>query len=157
MDIIDKINKTATNGCKKTVNKTNKMAQRTKLRMHINECKRQIEYAYCNIGKKVYEKHVREENIDIKKDLNEECEYIDKLSHQIENAIEHILILKNMKKCPQCFSEIMIDYNFCPICGEKQNNKLSKEKQILQTLNEQEISDDNEKETDIIKEEKQGD
>lgn len=157
MDIIDKISKTASNTCKITVNKTNKIAQKTRLRMYINECKSQIEDAYCDIGKKVYEKHVREENVDIKNDLKEECEYIDKLSRQIENSIEHILILKDMKKCSQCFAEIMINYNFCPVCGKKQNNEPSREKQIIQSLEKQEIRDDNKTEAEIVKDEKQDD
>lgn len=118
---MDKIGKTATNTCKITVNKTNKIAQRTRLRMYINECKSEIEDAYNAIGKKVYEKHIREEDIDIERDLNNECKRIDKLSKEIENSIEHILILKDMKKCPECFSEIMIQYNFCPNCGKKQH------------------------------------
>ncbi len=155
MDIIDKIGKTATSTCKITVNKTNKIAQKTRLRMHINDCKSQIEDIYNAIGKKVYEKHVREENINIKQDLKEECEQIDRLSREIDNSIEHILILKDMKKCPQCFSEIMIQYNFCPNCGKKQNNSKSREEQIVEKLEEQDIDNTNEKEAEIIKDEKE--
>ena len=155
MDIIDKIGKTATNTCKITVNTTNKIAQRTKLRMYINECKSQIEDIYGSIGKKVYEKHVREENIDIKKELKKECEQIDKLSKEIENSIEHILILKNMKKCPECFSEIMLQYNFCPICGKKQNDDKPRNEQIIEKLKDEDISDDNQEEEEIVEEEKE--
>lgn len=128
MDIIDKLGKTATNTYKITVNKTNKIAQRTKLRMHINECKTKIEDMYNIIGKKVYEKHVREENINIQDDIKKECEQIDKISTDIEKSIEYLLYLKDMKKCPECYSEIMIYYNFCPVCGKKQNNYEVKEK-----------------------------
>ena len=154
MDIMDKIGKTATNTCKITVNKTNKIAQKTKLRMHINECKSQIEEIYSAIGKKVYEKHVREENIDIKKELKKECEQIDKLSQEIENSIEHILMLKDMKKCPECFSEIMIYYNFCPVCGKKQNDDKPRNEQIIEKLKNEDISNDNQNEAKIVEEEK---
>ncbi len=154
MDIIDKIGKTATNTCRITVNKTNKIAQKTKLRMHINECKSQIEEIYNAIGKKVYEKHVREENIDIKKELKKECEKIDKLSQEIENSIEHILMLKDMKKCPKCFSEIMIYYNFCPVCGKKQNDDKPRNEQIIEKLENEDISNDNQNEAEIVEEEK---
>ena len=39
--------------------------------MKINETKVEVTDIYEEIGKKVYEKHVREENIDIKADLEE--------------------------------------------------------------------------------------
>lgn len=152
---LDKIGKTATNTCRITVCKTNKMAQRTRLKMHINECKEQIEEIYNEIGKKIYEKHVREEDIDIKQDLEEECEKIDKLAKDIDNSIEHILLLKDMKKCPQCFSEIMIQYNFCPNCGKKQYNIKPREEKIVEKLENENIDNTNENEAEIIKEEKE--
>lgn len=153
MSCLDKSKETVINTCKITANKTSKIAQRTKLKMHINECKNKIEDIYSSIGKKVYEKHVREEDIDIEEDLKDECKRIDKLSKEIENSIEHILILKDMKKCPECFSEIMIQYNFCPNCGKKQHNAKSVEQQILERLEEQRIDSTNEKEAEIIKDE----
>ncbi len=153
MDIMDKIGQATSNTCKITVTKTSKMAQRAKLKMYINQCKNQIEEDYRAIGKKVYEKHVREENIDISKDLYEECERIDELSKKIENSIEHILILKNMKKCPQCYAEIMIDYNFCPNCGKKQNNE-NREKHIIEKLQNDKINNTNKNEEEIVIEEK---
>lgn len=155
MDIIDKIGKGATNTCKITVNKTNKMAQRTKLKMYINECKDSIEDIYSAIGKKVYEKYVREEDIDISNDLNKECEQINKLSKEIENSIEHILMLKDMKKCPECFSEIKIYYNFCPNCGKKQNEDKSRNEKIVEKLENEDIDKTNEEEAEIVKDEKQ--
>ena len=155
MNCLDKIGKTASNTCRITVCKTNKMAQRTRLKMYINECKNQIEEIYNEIGKKVYEKHIREENIDIRQELNEECSKIDNLSHEIDNSIEHILLLKDMKKCPECFSEIMIQYNFCPNCGKKQYNTKSREEKIVERLENENIDSENEKEAEIVKSEKE--
>lgn len=155
MSYLDKIGKTATNTCRITVCKTNKMAQRARLKMYINECKDQIEDIYNKIGKKVYEKHVREENIDIKQELQQECGKIDTLSKEIDNSIEHILLLKDMKKCPNCFSEIMIQYNFCPNCGKKQYDTKSREEKIVERLEEQDIDSTNEKEAEIVREEKE--
>lgn len=155
MSCLDKIGKTATNTCKVTVCKTNKMAKRAKLKMHINECKEEIEDIYNKIGKKVYEKHVREENIDIKQDLKEECRKIDRYSKEIDSSIERILMLKDMKKCPNCFSEIMIQYNFCPNCGKKQYNIKPREEKIIEQLDEADIDDTNEKEAEIVKNEKE--
>ncbi len=155
MSCLDKSKETVMNTCKITVNKTNKIAQRAKLKMRINEYKNKIEDIYNSIGKKVYEKHIREEDINIEEYLENECEKIDKLSKEIENAIEHILILKDMKKCPECFSEIMIQYNFCPNCGKKQYNAKPREEKIIEKLEDEDIDSTNEKEAQIIEEEKE--
>ena len=56
-----------------------------------------------------------------------------------------------MKKCPECFSEIMLQYNFCPNCGKKQYNT----KPVGVGDPDDPISDNTKKETEIIKEEKE--
>ena len=71
---------------KKTTETTGKIARETKLKLKISENKGKIEDIYEEIGKKVYEKHIREENIDIKADLAEECSKLDALSQEIEEA-----------------------------------------------------------------------
>lgn len=144
MSCLDKSKETVINTCKITVNKTNKIAQRTRLKMYINECKNRIQDIYNSIGKKVYEKHIREEDINIKEELNYECKQIDKLSREIENSIERILILKDMKKCPECFSEIMLQYNFCPNCGKKQYNTKSVEVGVTDDPQKNEYLNENE-------------
>ena len=88
--------------------------------MKINENKSDIEDLYEEIGKKVYEKHVREENIDINTDLEEECTKIDVLSAEIETCLKSILELKEKKQCEKCHAEIELNASFCPKCGEKQ-------------------------------------
>ena len=72
---------------RKTSETTGKIARETKLKMKINENKGKITDIYEEIGKKVYEKHVREENIDIKADLEEECKKLDELSKEIEEDL----------------------------------------------------------------------
>lgn len=157
MDIMDKIGKATTQTCRITVTKTNKMAKRAKLKMCINECKDEIQEEYKTMGQKIYEKHVREEDINIKNELEENCKRIDELSKKIENSIEHILALKNMKKCPQCYSEIMISYNFCPVCGKKQNDDKKREEKIIAKLQDEHINENNIKEAEIVKAEKSDD
>ena len=88
--------------------------------MKINENKSNIKDLYEEIGKKVYEKHVREENIDINTDLEEECTKIDVLSAEIETCLKSILELKEKKQCEKCHAEIELNASFCPKCGEKQ-------------------------------------
>lgn len=104
---------------KKTSEATNKITKETKLKLKINENKNKIADLYEEIGKKVYEKHTREENISIKEELEEECSKIDELSKEIEEARKEILKLNNKKQCSNCYAEIEKDAVFCSKCGQK--------------------------------------
>ena len=63
--------------------------------MAINENKSKINDLYKEIGKKVYEKHVKEEEINIDNKLSEECMKIDVLADEIEDYRKEILDLKD--------------------------------------------------------------
>ena len=67
MGFFDNLGKKASRAYDVTAEKTSKIAKEAKLRMKINENKSDINDIYKEIGKKVYEKHVREENIDIQR------------------------------------------------------------------------------------------
>ena len=137
---------------KKTSETTGKIARETKLKMKINENKGKIEDIYEEIGKKVYEKHIREENIDIKADLAEECSKLDALSKEIEDAREEILKLNQKKLCSKCSAEIEAGAVFCPKCGEKQTEEPTVKEEALEKLENAEIPPEKEKEADAVKE-----
>ena len=120
MDFFDKLGKKASETYKATAEKTGKIAKEAKLKMKMNENKSQIDELYKEIGRKVYEKHVIKGNINIKKDLEEECTKIDVLSAEIESYLKESLELKDLRQCPKCSSKIEKDAKFCPQCGEKQ-------------------------------------
>ena len=120
MGFFDNLGKKASAAYDATAEKTSKIAKEAKLRMKMNENKSEINNIYKEIGKKVYEKHVREENIDIKTELEEECTKIDVLSAEIETCLKSILELKEKKQCEKCHAEIELNASFCPKCGEKQ-------------------------------------
>lgn len=105
---------------KKTTEATSKITKETKLKLKMNENKGKISDIYEEIGKKVYEKHIREENINIKEELQEECRKIDELSKAIEEARQEILKLNKKRQCSNCFAEIEKDAVFCSKCGAKQ-------------------------------------
>ena len=107
---------------KKTSEATSKITKETKLKLKINDNKNKIEDIYEQIGKKVYEKHVREENISIKEELQEECSKIDELSKEIEVARKEILRLNNKRQCPKCYAEIEKEAAYCSKCGQKLEN-----------------------------------
>lgn len=147
MGFFDNLGKKASAAYDATAEKTNKIAKEAKLRMKMNENKSEINNIYKEIGKKVYEKHVSNENIDIKTELEEECTKIDVLTAEIETCLKSILELKEKKQCEQCHTEIALDATFCPKCGarqtemEKDNNE-TKEVEIVDVANDDEGADD---------------
>ena len=137
---------------KKTSETTGKIARETKLKMKINENKGKIEDIYEEIGKKVYEKHIREENIDIKTDLAEECSKLDALSKEIEDARLEILKLNQKKLCSKCSAEIEAGAVFCPKCGEKQTAEPTIKEEALEKLENAEIPTEKKEEAEAVKE-----
>ena len=134
-----------------------KKRKEAKLRKKINEKKSDIKELYTEIGKKVYEKHVREENIDINSDLEEECTKIDVLSAEIETCLKSILELKDKKQCPICHKEIEKNANFCSNCGEKlEGAKITNAEEVKEELENSEVEADNETEKEIVEEEVSG-
>ena len=104
---------------KKTSEATNKITKETKLRLKMGDNKNKINNLYQEIGKKVYEKVLSGESFNIKEELKEECEKIDALAKEIEEARLEILKLNNKRLCPNCFAEIEKAAAFCSKCGEK--------------------------------------
>ena len=131
MDFFDRLGKKATEAYKVTADKTGKIAKETKLKFKMGELKSKIEDIYEEIGKKVYEKHVKKEEISIN-ELLEECKQIDEMSNEIEKIRQECLELKDKKQCPKCFKEIDKNMKFCPECGAKQEEEEAKEVEVLE-------------------------
>lgn len=138
---------------KKTSETTGKIAKETKLKLKINDNKGKIEDIYEEIGKKIYEKHIREEKIEIKDDLAEDCAKIDVLAKEIEDARLEILKLNNKRLCSKCSAEIENVNLFCPKCGEKQNTEEKTVKEeALEKLEEGAVEPGKEQEAETVKE-----
>ena len=120
MGFFDDLSKKASETYKNTAEKTNRLTREMKLKSLINDDKNKIEKIYAEIGKKVYEKHIREENIDIKAELAEECSKIDAYSKEIEDMNVEMLALKDLRICKKCAAEISTSAKFCPKCGAVQ-------------------------------------
>ena len=152
MDFFDKLGKKASEAYKVTADKTGKIAKETKIKLKIGELKSQISDIYEEIGKKVYEKHVRKEDMCIKKDLEELCTKIDVLSDEIDGLLQQSLELKDKKQCPKCFKEIEKNAQFCPHCGAKQTEEPKSENEEAEELEEESVEDEKieEKEKDDL-------
>lgn len=154
MGFFDNLGKKASKAYDATAEKTGKLAKEAKFRMKINESKSDINDLYKEIGRKVYEKHVREENIDIKTELEEECTKIDVLSAEIETCLKSILELKDKRQCEKCHAEIDVNNDFCPKCGAKQPRAEVLDAEVVeQDLANSEVKPENQEEARIIKEE----
>lgn len=154
MEFFDKLGKKASEAYKITADKTGKIAKETKLKFKIGDLKTQINGVYEEIGKKVYENHIREEKIDIENEIEEQCTKIDVLSDEIDSLLKECLKLKDRKQCPNCYKEINKEDNFCPNCGEKQPEEPAKEVEIVDNLENLEVSADSKvEETDTEKQE----
>ena len=127
MEFFDKITKKATETYKGAAEKTGKIAKEAKLKLKINENKSKINDLYQEIGKKVYQKHTANEELCIKKDLEEECAKIDILSSEIETYKKEILNLSDVKVCVNCKEPMDKDARFCPKCGTEQPEEVTEE------------------------------
>lgn len=152
MDFFDKLGKKASEAYKMTADKTGKIAKETKIKLKVSELRSQVKEIYEEIGKKVYEKHVREEEISIEQELEEKCTKIDVVSDEIDSLLKQCLDLKDKKQCPKCYTEIEKNVKFCPNCGEKQTEESAKPVEVLEDLENAEIEEDNQTETERIKE-----
>lgn len=129
MEFFDKLGKKASEAYKLTADKTGKLAKETKLKLKIGELKSQINDVYEEIGKRVYENHVREEDETAKQEIEEKCVKIDVLSDEIDSLLNECLELKDRKQCKKCYAEIERDAKFCKYCGEKQEKQEEPEKE----------------------------
>ena len=69
MEFFDKLGKKASEAYKITADKTGKIAKETKMKLKISELRTQVNDIYEEIGKKVYEKHIREDEMSIENEM----------------------------------------------------------------------------------------
>lgn len=120
MNFLDKLTQISSQTYKYTTEKTSKIAKIAKLKSLMNEDKQKIDDLYNEIGKEVYENHVREEKVDIVSKIEEVCKEIDAYADEIELTRKELLKLKDLKQCKKCSYEMELDFKFCPSCGAKQ-------------------------------------
>ncbi len=135
---------------KKTTETTGKIAREAKLKLKISENKGKINDIYEIIGKKVYEKHVRENSVCIKGEIEEECSKIDELAREIEDARLEILKLNKKRLCSKCSAEIEEGALFCPKCGEKQSEEPTVKEEAVQKLENTEVQPEKQEEKEAV-------
>lgn len=127
MELFNQISKKASEAYKMTADKTGKMAKETKMKLKMGELKSQINDIYKEIGKRVYENHLREDDENSQKEIEEKCIKIDVLSDEIESLLKQCLELRDKKQCRECHAEMEKDAKFCHNCGAKQEEPKKEE------------------------------
>lgn len=141
---------------KKTSEATSKITKETKLKFKINDRKGKINDIYEEIGKKVYEKYLIDEAIDVKEDVRENCEKIDELAKEIEEARQEILKLNQKRQCCKCYAEIDKDATFCPKCGTKQEPEAEVVENAPETAEEEIVEEvEKQEQEEILEEQKE--
>ena len=103
---------------KSAAKKSGELIEDAKLKIGISSEQEKIEDIYSEMGRRVYEAHLKGEDVnDIYKT---ECERIDAITEIINGMKLKILQMKNIKTCPKCKAEIELTSCFCPKCGTKQ-------------------------------------
>jgi len=120
MDFFNKLGNIANKTYKSASQKTGELAKEAKIKMKMNENKSKIKDLYEEMGKIIYQKHIHEEEVKIKEDLDSYCSQIDEISKEQEKLQEEILTLKNKRICENCYTEIDLNVKYCPHCGFEQ-------------------------------------
>ena len=141
MAFFDKLGKKASEAYKITADKTGKLAKETKIKFKMGDLKSQINDIYEEIGKIVYEKHVKKEEISMS-EVEEQCTKIDVITDEIEDLQKQTLELRDKKLCTNCFKEIEKNAKFCPSCGAEQQEEEVKEVEILEDVETNEVEED---------------
>lgn len=139
MDFLNKLGDIANKTYKSASQKTGELAKEAKIKMKMNENKAKIKDLYEEIGKIIYQKHIHEEEVKIKEDLDSYCSQIDELSKEQEKLQEEVLALKNKRICENCYTEIELNVKYCPHCGfEQAEEKVEdiKEENTVETVEE---------------------
>lgn len=124
MGFFDNLSKKASETYKNTADKTSKMAREMKLKSYISENKNKIEKIYTEIGRKVYEMHVKGDTANVQEYIKPELDEIKEIANKIENMNSEIRTINNIKLCDKCFAEIGLNAKFCPQCGAVQEEKV---------------------------------
>ena len=117
MDFFDKLGKKISEGYNAAAEKTKEVANETKLKFAISDCKDKIGKEYTQIGEKIYGIFLNDRDNEIALKLINEFKEIDALNEKIKGYENEMLETNKKTKCSNCGEEINIDAAYCPKCG----------------------------------------
>jgi hypothetical protein len=114
MSFLDKAKKAAQDA----KDKTTEIIEVSKVNKQIGQQEDKIKETYVLMGKQVFSNFMN--GIEITPDLKVMCEEIVAAKETTEELRKQILVIKNIKICPTCKTEMELIIAFCPKCGTKQ-------------------------------------
>ena len=89
----------------------------TKIKSQIRTMERNNQRDYKDIGKMIYERYKKGEEVDA--DMRELCEAISEREEEICKSKEEIAALKGMEVCQKCHAHVDTSSRYCQKCGAK--------------------------------------
>lgn len=119
-NVMNKLSQKAIQTYRSAAEMTNRITCEIKLKANMADHKSQINDLYEQMGKKVYEKYLLKEEINMQSDFENDCNMMDVLANEVEDIRMQLLSLKDLKQCPKCHYEIDLEFHYCPNCGLEQ-------------------------------------
>jgi hypothetical protein len=114
MGFLDKAKKAAMDA----KDKTTEIIEVSKVNRQIGQQEDKIKETYSLMGKQVFSEFMSGNEINA--DLKKMCEDIVATKDAVEELKRQILIIKNIRICSNCKTEMPLEVAFCPKCGTKQ-------------------------------------
>ena len=152
MDFFNKVGETISSKSKDVAKKAKDLAEITSMNSKISSQEEKIKQIYIALGKSVYEQEIKADA-----EIAEKCSEIDAAYSEIERMRQDIMVLKGIKKCPECGTAVAVQSTFCSGCGAKipveaENTKTYEETQEASEsyteVNEGEAEEEAEEETE---------
>lgn len=115
MAFFEEVGKKLTQASQTTIQKTKEIADVTKLNSQISDEENKVRSMYATIGQKYFEMYEEDQEAVFAEDIL--C--IQTAQSKVLELREQINIVKGIKKCSSCGSEIAKTAAFCPACGAK--------------------------------------
>jgi ribosomal protein L40E len=126
---LSKIAKTVSDQASVATKKANEALEIAKINSSIKSEQEKIEKIQAEIGKIVLNKF--ENGEDICPEAIESCKNINAIKELIETLNQKIVIIKNVKVCPNCKAEVVLNAPFCNKCGAKQELPVIQEDEVI--------------------------
>ncbi len=117
MAFFQDIGNALSDACKSVENKATEVMEVNKINNRITEKKKDINSAYNEIGKLVYEKF--KAGIYQSEEFSELCEKIASYENELSDLNSRLNAAKGCKVCPNCGNSCNATANFCNKCGEQ--------------------------------------
>lgn len=129
MDSLSKFAKTVGDQASIASKKANDALEVAKINSSIKGEEEKIQKIQGDIGKTIFEKFENGEPVDPV--VLESCSKIIEILNNIEVLKQKVVLIKNVKVCPNCKAELALNATFCNKCGAKQEMPTVQEAEVV--------------------------